>query len=148
MKDVLTTGTANDRIVFLLRDVTRAYHRYTAVPARRRGVGVTELLALGSLRDESVLTPGELAERLGITTPSVTALVDRLEAAGFAHRLPHPRDRRSLLVELAAAGQQEVEEIAFVLLRERPAGSTLVEVWQGALSLHRVRYETRVLPPP
>jgi hypothetical protein len=42
--------------------------------------------------------------------------------------------------------QTEVQEIAEVLQREQP-DKTIAEVWEEALSLHRVRYETKVLPP-
>lgn len=41
--------------------------------------------------------------------------------------------------------QAEVLEIADVLAREQ--GKTVFEVWEEALSLHRVRYATEVLPP-
>ncbi len=41
--------------------------------------------------------------------------------------------------------QREVREIAEVLLREKPAGTQLGDVWNEALSLHRVRYETEIL---
>jgi len=40
----------------------------------------------------------------------------------------------------------EVQEIAEVLQREQP-DKTIAELWEEALSLHRVRYETTVLPP-
>mgnify|MGYP001262312830 CR=1 FL=1 len=42
--------------------------------------------------------------------------------------------------------QAEVQEIAEVLQREQP-DKTIAELWDEALSLHRVRYETKVLPP-
>jgi hypothetical protein len=42
---------------------------------------------------------------------------------------------------------QEVTEIAEVLLRDKPPGTSLSAVWEEALALHRVRYETEVLPP-
>ncbi len=41
--------------------------------------------------------------------------------------------------------QCEVQEVAEVLLREKPAGTQLGDVWNEALSLHRVRYETTIL---
>lgn len=40
--------------------------------------------------------------------------------------------------------QQEVQEIADILLRQRPPGTDIIDVWQEALSLHRVRYDTEV----
>jgi hypothetical protein len=42
--------------------------------------------------------------------------------------------------------QAEVQEIAEVLQREQP-DQTIAELWEEALSLHCVRYETKVLPP-
>ena len=42
--------------------------------------------------------------------------------------------------------QAKIQEIAEVLQREQPE-QTITELWEEALSLHRVRYETEVLPP-
>jgi hypothetical protein len=42
--------------------------------------------------------------------------------------------------------QEDVREIARVLARQQ--GKTPVEVWEEALRLHRVRYETEILPDP
>jgi len=39
--------------------------------------------------------------------------------------------------------QAEVQEIAVVL--SKPAGKSITEVWNEALTLHRVRYETEIL---
>ncbi|HEY0577340.1 MAG TPA: MarR family transcriptional regulator [Pseudonocardia sp.] len=64
------------------------------------GVGVTEISALGELRQDGPLTPSELSRRLGLTSPSVTSLLDRLESAGLVVRQRHPADRRSVLVRL------------------------------------------------
>jgi hypothetical protein len=43
--------------------------------------------------------------------------------------------------------QAEVLEIAEVLLRQSPPGTTLMDIWEEALTLHRVRYDTEILPP-
>ena len=48
------------------------------------------------------------------------------------------------MTELSDRLQQEVQEIADVLARQ--SGKTPVQVWEEALSLHRVRYETTPLP--
>ena len=47
-----------------------------------------------------VVTPGAIAQHLGISTASTTKLLDRLAAAGHVRRLPHPSDRRSVAVEV------------------------------------------------
>jgi DNA-binding MarR family transcriptional regulator len=48
------------------------------------------------------VTPSLLARHLGVTTASVTKMIDRLEAGGHVIRKPHPTDRRSQQVEVSA----------------------------------------------
>lgn len=81
----------------------------TAV-ARATGVPVSDLHALDHLHAAGRLTPGELASRLSLTTGAVTALIDRLEVAGWVQRSPHPTDRRSTLLELTDAVEEIVED--------------------------------------
>jgi DNA-binding MarR family transcriptional regulator len=70
-----------------------------------RGHGETDALALRYLQDASRrgegLRPTELAHRLGLSTASVTSLVDRLVRSGLVRRVPHPSDRRSTLLHCA-----------------------------------------------
>ncbi len=53
---------------------------------------------------------------MGLTSGSATALLDRLEKAGYVHRIPNPDDRRSVLVKLdearAAVALERYREIA------------------------------------
>ena len=72
---------------------------HTAVAARQ-GLSATEEKALDLLERFGPLTAGELAKRSGLAPASVTGLVDRLEAKGFARRTVNPEDRRSVLVEV------------------------------------------------
>jgi DNA-binding MarR family transcriptional regulator len=65
-----------------------------------RGLSATEEKALDLLDRFGPLTAGELARHSGLAPASVTGLVDRLERKGFARRVPHPRDGRSVLVEI------------------------------------------------
>jgi DNA-binding MarR family transcriptional regulator len=44
------------------------------------------------------------ADRVGLSTRSVTALVDRLIEHDLARRTPHPSDRRAVVIELTPAG--------------------------------------------
>ncbi|HTX00947.1 MAG TPA: MarR family transcriptional regulator [Acidimicrobiales bacterium] len=76
--------------------------RMRAAIARRAGIGETDLGALEHLEADGPLTQRELGERLSITSGAVTMLVDRLEAAGWVTRRPHPQDRRYTLLELSA----------------------------------------------
>jgi DNA-binding MarR family transcriptional regulator len=49
------------------------------------------------------LEPRVIAERLIITTGSVTSLLDTLERRGLIVRKPHPEDRRRLLINVTPA---------------------------------------------
>ena len=73
-----------------------------AALARRARISETDLDALEHLEADGPLTQRELGERLSITSGAVTMLVDRLEAAGWVARRPHPHDRRYTLLELSA----------------------------------------------
>ena len=56
------------------------------------------------------LSPTAIAERLLVTTASMTSLLDTLERRGLLTRSPDPDDRRKLLVALTDDGRQIVGE--------------------------------------
>lgn len=56
------------------------------------------------------LSPTTIAERLLVTTASVTSLLDTLERRGLVQRQPDPTDRRRLLVALTDDGRALVEQ--------------------------------------
>ena len=51
------------------------------------------------------LSPTQLAASLLVTSGTMTNRLDRLEERGLIRRLPNPRDRRSLDVELSPEGR-------------------------------------------
>ena len=78
--------------------------RLDARMALRIGAPPVEFRAMDHLHHAKALTPGELADRLALTSGAVTALVDRLEQLGWVTREPHPTDRRSIIVRAAQSG--------------------------------------------
>lgn len=66
--------------------------------ARLLGVNETDLRCLEILLGLEEAAPSLLATRLGLTTGSVTAMLDRLEKLDYLTRTPHPTDRRKTLV--------------------------------------------------
>jgi DNA-binding MarR family transcriptional regulator len=96
-----------------LRRLSLAGNQLRTSLAGQLDINVTELIALGLLAESKELTPTRLAQLLGITTASVTVLVDHVEAAGFVYRTRSTADRRSLLLRLTPAGtllMQRVDE--------------------------------------
>ncbi len=100
-----------------IRDLIVASDEYRRVMAGVTGTGVLESAAIGELRARGPLPPSALAERLGIASASMTAMLDRLTLAGLLVRQPHPTDRRSLLVELTAQGHATINAV-FDVFRE------------------------------
>jgi DNA-binding MarR family transcriptional regulator len=87
---------------------TRTVIFHSAVAARL-GITITDLSCLNMLSLDGPQTPGRLADRIGITRGgAVTAMIDRLERAGFVRRTRDRHDRRRVLVELEADTQQTV----------------------------------------
>ena len=83
------------------------------VETRLNGIGLSgaKFAALKALSDAAESLPlSQLAERLSCVKSNITQLVDRLEADGLVTRKPDPRDRRTKLAVLTAAGRKAVKE--------------------------------------
>ena len=66
-----------------------------------------------------------IAERVLITTGSMTSVLDTLEKRGLIQRMPHPDDRRKLLVDITPDAQAILDELLPSLhARERDVIST------------------------
>jgi DNA-binding MarR family transcriptional regulator len=102
--DVGPVPPTDDDVIRAIRSVILAAERLRHNQAAIQDVGESELLALGHLYYDGELTPGELSDRLGLSSGTMTALVDRLESAGHAARSPNPDDRRSQLVRISETG--------------------------------------------
>jgi DNA-binding MarR family transcriptional regulator len=55
---------------------------------------------MDAARSGQIMSPGRLGEELGLTSASVTALLDRLEQAGHIHRIRDQHDRRRVTLEI------------------------------------------------
>jgi DNA-binding MarR family transcriptional regulator len=62
------------------------------------GINRTDLRCMDVLLEQGEATPGYLAHALGLTSGSVTAMLDRLEKLGYVERRPDPGDRRRVMV--------------------------------------------------
>src|SRR4051795_8168393 len=68
--------------------------------AERLGLNRTDLHSINITANSGGLTAGELAGQAGLTTGAVTGVIDRLERAGYARRVPDPDDRRRVKLEV------------------------------------------------
>jgi len=82
----------------------------SAAAFAQHGVHEGQQYVLRCLWRDDGLSPGEIARRLGIATPTVTRAATRMEATGLLRREPHPSDRRLVRLRLTDRGR-ELEKI-------------------------------------
>ena len=63
------------------------------------GINRTDARCMDILDQHGSMSAGDLAEASRLTTGAITAVIDRLERARLARRVPDPSDRRRVLVE-------------------------------------------------
>ncbi|MBO2463082.1 MarR family winged helix-turn-helix transcriptional regulator [Actinomadura violacea] len=115
----------------LLRLSTRAHKLLRAASDEamsEHGVRVGQNLLLEVLWQEDGLTPGELAGRLRLTTPTVVNTATRMEAAGLVTRRRDPSDARLVRLYLTERARRAKEPIREARRRlEERATATLTD---------------------
>ena len=91
--------------------------------AERIGINVTDLNCLNIVAFGGPMTAGDLARATGLTTASITGVIDRLEDGGYVRRERDPGDRRRVMVTL---------NFGPALDRVGPVFGPLVLAWQQA----------------
>jgi DNA-binding MarR family transcriptional regulator len=80
------------------------------------------------------LSPTAIAERLIVTTASVTSLLDTLERRGLVERRPDPTDRRRLLIVITHDGKAIVDKfLPEIVALQTAALATLTEAQRRQL---------------
>jgi DNA-binding MarR family transcriptional regulator len=70
------------------------------------GLNPNQLSAMAVLLNSGDQLMGELAAQERVQPPSMTRIVNSLEARGYVMRRPDPRDHRQYLVALTESGRQ------------------------------------------
>ena len=71
----------------------------------------SRVTALATVAAGEPLAVGELAKRMGVSTPTVSHIVDALDKLGLIARLPDPHDRRVCRLAASAAGAELLVEL-------------------------------------
>lgn len=101
----------HDDMVTSFRDLGRRVVLYQHKIAEQLDVYNHDWTTIDMLSETGPITAGELGRRVGLTTGSVTALVDRLERAGYVKRERHPKDRRSIMIVPQYEDKSEVQHV-------------------------------------
>ena len=115
-----------DRELFdALANVNRKLRVLFDARVKETGLTLSRARVLFTLLRRNGLNQRELAEELGIETPTIVRLLDGMEKQDFVERRLEATDRRTKRIHLTARGRQSAEEI------EEVARKIRVEVLEG-----------------
>ncbi|SMC17671.1 transcriptional regulator, MarR family [Andreprevotia lacus DSM 23236] len=98
------------RFGFLVNDVARLHGRRFDQRVREIGLTRAQCRVLGTLYMRDGQSQAALAELLEQTPMAIARMTDRMEAAGWLRREPHPDDRRIKLLFLNDAAEGALRE--------------------------------------
>jgi DNA-binding MarR family transcriptional regulator len=91
------------RMIRLIAEVVLFNHAVSA----KVGLGASDSQFMTLLQTYGPLTPRQLAEHTGLTSGTVTGVIDRLESLGLVSRKPDTHDRRKVVVTPSPEAIQE-----------------------------------------
>ena len=97
------TGEIQQRLIRFIAEVVL----YNQAVSAKVGLGASDSQFMTLLQTYGPLTPRQLAEHTGLTSGTVTGVIDRLESHGFVTRKPDPGDRRKVVVTPSMEAIQE-----------------------------------------
>ena len=111
----MSRGFSREALLQALIDEIRAGQRATELvdeaACRLMGINRTDGRCLDILEQRGRMGAGELAAEARLTSGAITAVIDRLERAGYARRVSDPDDRRRVLVEPTEKAYAVSEEL-------------------------------------
>jgi DNA-binding MarR family transcriptional regulator len=105
-------GHLAETVMRELRALSTAQDRLDQYAMQRFRINRTDLRALDLIGQAGVISPTALAVALGMSTGATSAVLDRLESAGYARREPDPGHRRRTLVRQTCRAE-ELGEVIF-----------------------------------
>ncbi|HEY9317706.1 DNA-binding MarR family transcriptional regulator [Achromobacter deleyi] len=147
----LRPGMLDDIALMLGRQFSVYNAACQSALAEKLGIPLADLKALELVMEFDALPTGQLAQLMGISSGGATALINRLEAAGYVQRGRHPLDRRMIVIR-PVEGQcqhlsQERQWIAdAVMLMARRYDTTELETVHAFLAqcVRTLRHDTLV----
>jgi MarR family transcriptional regulator for hemolysin len=95
MNELLTLFTRASKLLRTAADDAMSVH----------GVRVGQNIILEALWADDGLTPGQIAQRVGLATPTVVNTVTRMDQAGLVVRRSDPQDARLVRIQLTDRGR-------------------------------------------
>lgn len=105
----------DDLLCFAIYSTGFAFNRVYREPLQRLGLTYPQYLVMMCLWAQDDVTVGQIGERLGLDTNTLTPLLKRLEALGFLTRRRSAEDERRVMIALTEEGEALRGEAAEVV---------------------------------
>lgn len=93
------------KLLVVLAKAYKSVMDRTARDARKHGLALSEFGIMEVLYSKGQLPVQQIAEKILITSGTMTYNVDKLERKGYVRRIPCSRDRRTTYIALTEEGQ-------------------------------------------
>lgn len=121
---------------------TRAATLFIQAISEITGIHSTDIRCLDYLSEVHSATAGDLSKITGLTTGAITAVIDRLEDAGFVRREADSEDRRKTIIILIVANSDKLKLVRNLFVNQLPkllseykdADLQLITDWNTRLS--------------
>jgi DNA-binding MarR family transcriptional regulator len=99
-----------ERFVELVEQINQCMHSRPLEEWPDLELTIPQIKTLTLLRHQGPQRMGSIATYLGSTLSSSTSIIDRLVDKGLVERVPDPDDRRVVICQLTARGQESTEQ--------------------------------------
>jgi MarR family 2-MHQ and catechol resistance regulon transcriptional repressor len=97
------------RVWLILWKAAHAIEKNAMQSVSELGLGLSDFAVLEVLLHKGPLPVNTVGKQILLTSSSITAAIDRLEARKLLRRVTIPKDRRSKIVELTETGRHLIE---------------------------------------
>lgn len=130
-----------DTSLIALRRILRATEMFGRDLAKAAGLTPAQFRVLQVISEKGWSTPKAIAQRMGVSQATMTALIDKLERKGMVTRQRSERDRRQTDIVITELGASAIDEAPDALQQIFVRRFEALEDWEQAqiiASLERV----------
>jgi DNA-binding MarR family transcriptional regulator len=112
----------------LLQQIVRQLNQHIRCFLTKKGMSLSRYWVINNLSTDRPLTMGKMQKRLGLSSATLTGLVDGLVDTGLVHRWRDDDDRRVIFLTLTPHGDSlrtEIDQYRCEVLRSALAGQQI-----------------------
>ncbi|MBM9596367.1 MarR family winged helix-turn-helix transcriptional regulator [Roseitranquillus sediminis] len=122
-----------DQSLIAIRRILRSTQTYGRELARAAGLTPVQIRVLQIVAETGAATPKDISQRMRVSPPTMTSLLDRLAAKGMVERQKSEVDRRQKNVVITRAGRDAVHRAPDPLQQRYVSQFESLQDWEQAM---------------